>query len=246
MSKFIFGFHSVVAYIKATPDRTLNLYVNSDRQDKRLQEILNLANRHNVPITECRVEKLENLVAKNSNHQGVVAEIAGYTKYTLDEYLEHSKSLNSGIILILDGITDPQNLGSIIRTADCFGVGAIIVPKDNSANYENEVVSKVSSGAVYNLPIIVVNNISRAIEKVKEYEFWVAGTTLEKDSVGLFDFEPSQKIAWVMGNEGLGIRRLVKENCDYFVMIPQFGQTQSLNVAVATGVVLSYTRQLMK
>jgi predicted rRNA methylase len=144
-------------------------------------------------------------------------------------------------LLILDGITDPHNLGAIIRSAECFGVDAIIIPKNNSANPDNPVVAKTSSGAVFNLPVIVVNNISRCIDSLKQHEFWVAGTALNDSAVNLFEFTPPPKIAWVLGNEGKGLRRLVQENCDYIIKIPLIGKTQSLNVSVACGIALAYT-----
>ncbi|MBP9742361.1 MAG: RNA methyltransferase, partial [Burkholderiales bacterium] len=132
------------------------------------------------------------------------------------------------------------NLGAIIRTAECFGVDAIILPKNNSANINNAIVAKVSSGAINNLAIITVNNLAQAMEELKDHGFWIAGTGLAKDAINLFEFKFDGKLAWVMGNEGSGMRRLVQEHCDYVVTIPLLGNTQSLNVAVATGIVLAY------
>jgi 23S rRNA (guanosine2251-2'-O)-methyltransferase len=237
MNKFIFGFHSITAHIKANPLKTAIIYVSADRNDRRLQELLHLAKGQNIAINECSNDKLNSLTSKTTKHQGVVAEIvASRDNMTLEEFLASTDDLKSGIVLILDGVTDPQNLGAIIRTADCFGVCGIIIPKDNSASADNDVVAKVSSGAVHHLPIIVVNNISRAMEKLKEKEFWIAGTVLDDKAVDLFEFKPTNKIAWVMGSE----------NCDYYVTIPLYGKTQSLNVSVATGVVLSYTKNAIK
>lgn len=243
MAKFIFGFHSIESYIKTNPTKIDRLYINMERRDKRQQDLLALAKVHNIHIEESTPAKLDSLSSKTANHQGVVAQIQPLVQPSLDEFLQKIKHLNTAIILILDGITDPQNLGAIIRTSDCFGVNGIIIPKDNSVSYDNEVVAKVSSGAVHHIPIITVNNLSRAMEKIKEEDFWIAGTVLDENAVSLFDFKPSTKLAWVLGNEGSGIRRLVKENCDYYVTIPLYGNTESLNVAVATGVVLAHTRR---
>ncbi|HMT02493.1 MAG TPA: 23S rRNA (guanosine(2251)-2'-O)-methyltransferase RlmB [Burkholderiales bacterium] len=139
-------------------------------------------------------------------------------------------------------MTDPQNLGAIIRTADCFNVDAIILPKNNSANVDNAIVSKTSSGAINFIPIITVNNISQTIENLKKNDFWIAGTSLSPNSINLFNFKPQSKLVWVMGSESTGMRRLTTESCDYLVTIPTSGTTQSLNVSVATGIVLAYTR----
>lgn len=242
MAKFIFGFHSIESYIKTNPTKIDRLYINMERRDKRQQDLITLAKSYNIYIEESTPAKLDSLSSKTANHQGVVAQIQPLTPPNLDEFLQSIKHLKTAIILILDGITDPQNFGAIIRTSDCFGVSGIIIPKDNSVSYDNDVVAKVSSGAVYNVPIITVNNLSRAMETIKEQDFWIAGTVLDEKAVNLFDFKPSDKIAWILGNEGSGIRRLVKENCDYYVTIPLYGNTQSLNVAVATGVVLADTQ----
>jgi 23S rRNA (guanosine2251-2'-O)-methyltransferase len=229
MAKFIFGFHSIEAYIKTNPEKTEVLYVNMERRDKRQQNLLAIATAHNITIEESTLAKLDSLTAKTMNHQGVVAQIQALSQPSLDEFLASMRPLTTAIILILDGITDPQNLGAIIRTADCFGVNGIIIPKDNSANYDNKVVAKISSGAVNHVPIIEVNNLSRAMDKIKECDFWIAGTVLDEKAVSLFDFKPSNKTAWVLGSEGSGIRRLVKENCDYYVTIPLYGNTKKYN-----------------
>ncbi len=237
MSKIIYGFHSVSNYIKTTPNLVEEVYIDNNRQDKRQQELSNLANECNIKLVSKTVNELNTLV-KSKIHQGVVAKVKPPTKMTLNEVIS---GLNTTAqILILDGITDPQNLGAIIRTAECFGVDAIILPKDNSANIDNLSVAKTSSGAVNNVPVVTVNNLSQAMDTLKEHEFWIAGTCLDKKSVNLFEFKFQGKIAWVMGSEGSGIRRLVMENCDYLVTIPLKGTTQSLNVSVATGVVLAY------
>lgn len=243
MVRYIFGFHSIEAYIKTNPANTETLYVNMERRDKRQQELIMLARSHNIKIEESTIDKLDSLTSKTANHQGVVAQIQVMEQQSLEEFLGNIKHLKTAIILIMDGITDPQNFGAIIRTADCFGVSGIIIPKDNSASHDNEVVAKVSSGAVHHVPIITVNNLNRAMDKIKEYDFWIAGTVLDEKAVSLFDFKPSDKQAWVVGSEGSGIRRLVKENCDYYVTIPLYGNTQSLNVSVATGIILSHTRR---
>ena len=243
MSNLIYGFHSVTNYVKNNPGSIEQIYFDIKRKDKRQQELITLTVKHDIKTSMLSDSELNNLTG-TTTHQGVAAKVKPLVKLTLNQILESLKNKTAAQILILDGITDPQNLGAIIRSAECFGVDAIILPKDNSANTDNAVVAKASSGAINNLPIITVNNISQAMETLKEHEFWIAGTCLSPNSINLFDFKFSGKLAWVMGNEGSGIRRLVQENCDYLIKIPLQGNTQSLNVSVATGIVLAYANYM--
>jgi 23S rRNA (guanosine2251-2'-O)-methyltransferase len=238
---YIYGFHSIIAAVSNSPDNIDHILIDSSRNDKRLNNLLELIKSHN--ITFKYVKDLDKLIG-DSSHQGVAAIIKDQTArpVELKELLNNLDIEDNAIVLILDGITDVHNFGAIIRSAECFGVQAIIVPKNNSANINNPTVAKVSSGAINTIPIITVNNLSRAIEQLKEHDFWVVGTALATNSINLFEFKCNKKIAWVVGNEGSGMRRLVSENCDYLVTIPMQGTTQSLNVSVATGVVLAYTR----
>ena len=243
MSNIIYGFHSINNYLKMTPNLIEEIYFDQTRQDKRQQELSNLANELGIKLISKSIKELDTLV-KSKPHQGVVAKVKPTAKQSLSDVLINIKDKSNAQVLILDGITDPQNLGAIIRTAECFGVDAIILPKDNSANIDNLTVAKASSGAVNNLAVVTVNNLNQAMETLKEHEFWIAGTCLDKKSVNLYDFKFKGKIAWVMGSEGTGIRRLIMENCDYLVTIPLKGITQSLNVSVATGVILAYANHM--
>lgn len=243
MNNLVYGFHSVSPLIWQNPDAIEVIYLDGKRQDKRSQDLLSAAKDAGVVVEMVSGSKLDRISATNK-HQGVVAvliEQVSKKDLNIKSVLNDLQDKNSSIIVVLDGITDPHNLGAIIRSCDCFGVDAIILPKDNSASI-NPTVAKVSSGAINNVPVVVVNNLSRTLEEIKEFGYWIAGTTLADSSVNLFDFKPDNKIVWVMGSEGDGIRRLVAENCDHLVSIPMYGNTQSLNVSVATGVVLSYTR----
>lgn len=243
MSNIVYGFHSTMPLLWQHPESIEVIYLDSKRQDKRSQELINVAADAEVIVEIVSGSKLDK-IAETNKHQGVIAVLKNEInkkefnlKYILNDLSEKERS----IIVVLDGITDPHNLGAIIRTCDCFGVDAIVVPKDNSASI-NSTVAKVSSGAINNVPVIVVNNIARALEEIKDQRYWIAGTTLADNSVDLFSFKPDDRMVWVMGSEGDGIRRLVAENCDYLVSIPMYGNTQSLNVSVAAGVVLSYNR----
>lgn len=245
-SELIYGFHSVAPLLWQNPQQIATIYLEDKRRDKRAQEILQLAQEHAINLEMVSAQQLDRLCGHNK-HQGVAAqlndELSSVKQTNLKQLLAELNERDSATIVVLDGITDPHNLGAIIRSCDCFGVAAVILPKDNSANI-NATVAKVSSGAINHIPVIVVNNLARTLDEIKEYGFWIAGTTLAERSVSLFDFKPDNKMVWVMGAEGEGIRRLVAESCDYLVSIPMFGNTQSLNVSVATGVVLSHARYL--
>jgi 23S rRNA (guanosine2251-2'-O)-methyltransferase len=242
MSNIIFGFHSIEALIQANPARLEYLIIENTRNDKRLANLIISAENHQIKIENSDNKHLDKLTS-NANHQGVIAYLKPFqTNFDLKQLLSNVANKPNAVVLILDGITDPHNLGAIIRSADCFGIDAIIIPKDNSANSTNPIVAKTSSGAVNYIPIITVNNLTRSIDQLKEHQFWVAGTSLAKDSVNLFDFKHNGRLAWVLGSEGTGIRRLIAENCDYLVTIPMLGATQSLNVSVTAGVILAYTQ----
>lgn len=242
MQKNYYGFHSISPLVWQNPQSVITLYVDKTRKDKRVNELLEIAKQNEIEIALLTAKELDKLCG-GGKHQGIAAkvELEENSDAVLDvkQLLKNLSEVERATVVILDGITDPHNLGAIIRSCDCFGVDAIILPKDNSASI-NPTVAKVSAGAVNNLPIIVVNNLVRVMEDLQEAGFWIAGTALDDTSVDLFDFQPSNKMVWVMGNEGSGIRRLVAETCDYLVSIPMSGKTQSLNVSVATGVVLSY------
>lgn len=239
MSKIIYGFHSINGYIETNCSNIEMIYIDTKRHDQRVQSLLELAKSLNIAVTNIAANELDRLT-KTKNNQGVAALVKLNNKFSLKEVLVKLATKAAPQILILDGVTDPQNLGSIIRTADCFGVDAIILPKNNSANIDNAVVAKVSSGAINNLAIVTVNNLAQAMDELKDHGFWIVGTGLAKEAINLFEFKFDGNLAWVMGNEGSGMRRLVQEHCDYIVTIPLLGNTQSLNVAVATGVVLAY------
>lgn len=239
MTKYIFGFHSIEAALN-NPENIDHVLISNNRHDRRLDTLLEQIK--NRGITFKYVDNLDKLT-NTDKHQGVAAIIK--TKTTNLDFKQLLKNLDNkedGIILILDGITDVHNFGAIIRSADCFGVVAIITPKNNSANIDNPLVAKASSGAVNTTPVVMVNNLSQAIEQLKDHDFWIAGTALSPNAINLFEFKCNKKIAWVLGSEGSGMRRLVSESCDYLVTIPMQGTTQSLNVSVAAGVILAYTR----
>ncbi len=240
MQNIVYGFHGVISLLNNCPDRVIKLYLDKDTKNKRVNQLLDLAKKFNLDIVYFDVKYLDKITNVDT-HQGVVAEVTLIENIDLVSFLSKLSNNNSQI-LILDGVTDPQNLGAIIRTSSCFGVDAVIIPKNNSANINNPVVAKTSSGSLYIVPIIQVNNISQAIQVLQEYNYWVIGTTLSKDSISLYEFDCRGKLVWVLGNEGSGIRRLVTENCDYLVTIPITNKMQSLNVSVSAGIILSHVK----
>lgn len=243
MTNIVYGFHSISPVVWQHPEKIALIYYDQKRQDKRVIELIGQAQEHGIQTEAVNGVKLDKL-CNTTKHQGIIAVLNDSLckkALSLKSLLNELESKDKAILMVLDGITDPHNLGAIIRSCDCFGVDGVIIPKDNSANI-NATVAKVSAGAINHIPVIVVNNLARTLEEIKEYGFWIAGTTLTESSTSLFEFKPDKKMVWVMGSEGEGIRRLVAENCDYLVNIPLYGNTQSLNVSVATGIVLAYTK----
>ena len=181
-----------------------------------------------------------NTIAKGARHQGVVGFIdASKNHVHLEDVLENLRE--PAFLLVLDGITDPHNLGACLRTADAMGVHAVIAPKDKSAGL-NATVSKVACGAAETVPYITVTNLARTLRELKEYGIWVVGTDMDGEA-DLFHYDIPENVAWVMGNEGDGMRRLTREHCDALVSIPMFGTVESMNISVSAGMVMAETRR---
>ncbi|MBP6562832.1 MAG: 23S rRNA (guanosine(2251)-2'-O)-methyltransferase RlmB [Neisseriaceae bacterium] len=237
--RLIFGFHALNARLWQNPASLVEVYVQEGKNDARMREVLAKAEAEKVKIVFADAERL-NTLSKQARHQGVVAFIdASKNHVDLDDVLDHIKE--PPFLLILDGITDPHNLGACLRVADAMGVHAVIAPKDKSAGL-NATVSKVACGAAEVVPYITVTNLARTIRDLKDRGIWIVGTDME-GSTDLYHYDAKGPIAWVMGNEGEGMRRLTRELCDTLVSIPMFGTVESLNVSVSAGVVLSETRR---
>lgn len=234
-TEWIYGIHSVASVLKSQPQRLLRVYVQQGRQDDRVQKLLDNAQRESIEIMREPRKQLDKLV--DGNHQGIIAECSPGEQYDedfLDVLAErHGKKL---FVLVLDGVTDPHNLGACMRTAEAAGVHAVVVPRDNSASMTST-VRKVAAGAADLVPLVVVTNLSRAIKQLQQHGVWVIGTTGEATET-LYQAKLKTPMALVMGAEGSGMRRLTKENCDELIAIPMLGETSSLNVSVATGVCL--------
>ncbi|WP_105166785.1 23S rRNA (guanosine(2251)-2'-O)-methyltransferase RlmB [Pseudoalteromonas sp. T1lg23B] len=234
-NELIFGFHSIEAILAKEPERFLEIYALKGREDKRLNPLINEARKFGISVQFMQRKALDNK-ANGEQHQGIIANVKAartYSERDLDEILARE---STPFFLVLDGVTDPHNLGACLRSADAAGVHAVIVPKDKSAKL-NGTARKVACGAAETVPLIQVTNLARTLRDIKEAGVWVAGTAGETDT-GVFDASLTGPIAIVMGAEGDGMRRLTREHCDILVKIPMVGTVSSLNVSVATGICL--------
>ena len=237
MSDIAFGIHAVDSLLRRAPQRILALFIQADRNDKRIQSLLTLAKNQGVSVTRVPKSDLDTKVAER--HQGVVAVIEpASSEGNLSErdLVAYVSGVERPLVLVLDGVTDPHNLGACLRSADAAGVHAVVVPKDNSAEL-NATVRKVASGAAEAIQLVRVTNLARTLNALKEAGLWVVGTTGEADTV-LYDQDLTLPVVIVMGAEGPGMRRLTTDACDFLVKLPMAGDVSSLNVSVATGVCL--------
>jgi len=240
----IFGIHAVESVLSRKPQNVLQLFLLKNRKDKTLLKIETMANKAGVKCQSMDRKKMDERF--HGNHQGVIAEVK-ISDLVLNEteLLEMAKKKDELRLLILDGVTDPHNLGACIRTADAAGVDAIVLPKDRSASM-NATVRKVACGAAENVPLVKVTNLARYMKQLKDEYVWIIGTAGEAET-SIYEIKLPKKLAIVMGAEGSGMRRLTRENCDELVYIPMNGSVSSLNVSVATGVCLfESVRQLEK
>lgn len=240
-SKFIFGFHAVTARLRHDASSVEEIYVDSARQDRRMKELhaaAKSAGARVIPVAELR---LENMVGTR-RHQGVVAKAGEISlARNLDELLDAIEG--PPLILILDGITDPHNLGACLRVADGAGAHAVIAPKDRAVGL-NATAAKVASGAAETVPYITVTNLARTMRELKERNIFVVGTSEDAEkNLYQADFLNNEGVALVMGSEGEGMRRLTRDTCDLLVSVPMFGSVESLNVSVASGICLYEARR---
>ncbi|KRW57730.1 23S rRNA (guanosine(2251)-2'-O)-methyltransferase RlmB [Pseudomonas sp. TTU2014-080ASC] len=231
----IYGVHAVEALLRHHPKRVKQIWLAEGRNDPRVQALLGLAGEARVAVGQCERREMDAWV--EGVHQGVVAEVSPsqvWGEAMLDELLDRTSG--APLLLVLDGVTDPHNLGACLRTADAAGVHAVIVPKDKSATL-NATVRKVACGAAEVIPLVAVTNLSRTLEKLQQRGLWIVGTAGEAERE-LYQQDMTGPTVLVMGAEGKGMRRLTREHCDYLVKLPMAGSVSSLNVSVATGVCL--------
>ena len=231
----VYGVHAVEALLRHHPKRVKQLWLAEGRQDPRVQALVQLASDARVPVGQRERRELDEWA--EGVHQGVVAEVSPsqvWGENFLEELLARGGSVP--LLLVLDGVTDPHNLGACLRTADAAGVQAVIVPKDKSATL-NATVRKVACGAAEVVPLVAVTNLARTLEKLQQQGLWVVGTAGEATQE-IYDLDLRGPTVLVMGAEGKGMRRLTREHCDYLAKLPMGGSVSSLNVSVATGVCL--------
>ena len=232
----IYGINPLLEVVLSHPAMLEKIFVAEGWGGEAVQKILKLAADHRIPVECSGRDRLEKL-APRCVHQGIVGLCREHAYATVDEVIAHRHEQSRyDLVVLLDSVTDPQNLGSIIRTAHCCGANGLIIPENRAASVTAS-VAKASAGAFQYLPVAMVVNLVRTIEYLKEREFWIYGADAEAQSdIRTPDYEGH--IALVMGSEGRGIRPLIRKNCDFLISIPMRGRVASLNVSVAAGVIL--------
>ena len=231
----IYGLHAVEALLRHHPKRVKQVWLAEGRDDPRVQALVQLAEQSKVRVGQCERREMDAWV--EGVHQGVVAEVSPSQVWgdaMLEELLDRTEG--APLLLVLDGVTDPHNLGACLRTAGAAGALAVIIPKDKSATL-NATVRKVACGAAEVIPLVAVTNLARTLEKLQQRGLWIVGTAGEAEQE-IYEQDLSGPIVLVMGAEGKGMRRLTREHCDFLVRLPMAGSVSSLNVSVATGVCL--------
>ena len=238
-TSLIYGFHAVLSRLRANPASIQEIYLHQERHDKRAQDLLRVAQEADVRIILSDRARLDGMMG-GDKHQGVVARVSAVKlPLDIDEVLETISE--PALLLVLDGVQDPHNLGACLRVADAMGVHAVLAPKDRAVGL-NATARKVASGAAESVPFIPVTNLARTLRDLKDKGVWTVGTAGEAEG-DLFGAKLKGPLAWVMGAEGEGLRRLTREVCDELVRIPMFGSVESLNVSVASGICLYETRR---
>ncbi|GAA4503245.1 23S rRNA (guanosine(2251)-2'-O)-methyltransferase RlmB [Pseudaeromonas paramecii] len=234
-SEMIYGIHAVTALLDTAPERFIEAWALKGREDDRLLPLLNLLRKYGVSIQFVQRKTLDDK-AEGAIHQGIIARIKEGKKYEEADLWDLLDKQPQPFLLVLDGVTDPHNLGACLRSADAAGIHALIVPRDKSVSL-NATARKVACGAAETVPFIQVTNLARTLRELQERNIWVVGTAGETDDQ-LFDAKLTGPLALVMGAEGTGLRRLTREHCDQLIRIPMAGAVSSLNVSVATGICL--------
>jgi 23S rRNA (guanosine2251-2'-O)-methyltransferase len=233
---FVYGMHAVNAALERAPERVLELWIAGARNDERTRALKERAERVGVHVHSVSTDALANLVG-DVVHQGAVAAMRPLKPWDEHDLIEGLNQLTvDPLLLILDGITDPHNLGACLRTADAAGAHAVVIPKDRAASVDG-VVRKVAAGAAEFIPVASVTNLARSLGVLKARGIWVVGTDGEAEKA-IYAADLKRPLALVLGAEGSGMRRLTKDTCDFLVRIPMAGHMQSLNVSVAAGIAL--------
>lgn len=235
--RLLHGFHAVTARLRQRPESVRAVYIDGARNDARSRDIAARAGTAGIKVHPVDSSRLD-AMAGHARHQGVVAEVdPGLPHVTLDDVFD--ALAEPPLLVILDGVTDPHNLGACLRSADAFGAHAVVVPKDRAVGV-NATVAKAASGAADTVPVVAVTNLARTLRALKERGVWLLGA--EAGGESLYAADLTGPLGWVLGAEGTGLRRLTRELCDRLVGIPLVGSVASLNVSVATGICLYATR----
>jgi len=239
--KVLFGFHAVGVRLKTAPSTVMEIYYEPTRRDARMRQFLDRVKEAGVRLIEADALRIAKL-AGSHGHQGVAARVQPIkTLHSLDDLLDALEGKEAPLILVLDGVTDPHNLGACLRVADGAGAHAVIAPKDHAVGL-NATVAKVASGAAETMPYLMVTNLARTLQELKERNIWVIGTSDDAPKT-LFDTDLKGPTALVLGAEGAGMRQLTRKTCDELVSIPMQGAVESLNVSVASGICLYEARR---
>jgi 23S rRNA (guanosine2251-2'-O)-methyltransferase len=231
--RVVFGFHAVLARLRADPRSVIEIFLDEGRQDARAKDLAMVAERSGVTLHRVPTKRLDGFYG-GGRHQGVVARVE--MKNLADSLDELLDQIEKPLLLVLDGVTDPHNLGACLRVANAAGAHAVIAPRDRSAGI-TPAVSKVASGAAEATPYLMVTNLARTLAELKERNVWIVGAD-ERAEKTLHEADLPESIAWVLGAEGEGMRRLTRESCDLLVRIPMQGEVESLNVSVSAGICL--------
>ena len=238
-TRVIHGFHAVTSRLRQNAGSVKEVYLDATREDRRARELVQAAESRGARVVRVDEKRLDGLT-RHARHQGVAAVVdvtplPGHIEDVLEALQEPP------LLLVLDGVTDPHNLGACLRVADAMGVHAVIAPKDRAVGI-TPVVSKVASGAAETVPYLSVTNLARSMRELKERGVWLVGAD-ERAEQDLYHARLTGPLAWVLGGEGEGMRRLTREECDELVRIPMLGSVESLNVSVSAGICLAETRR---
>lgn len=234
-NQVIFGIHAVKAVLASDPSRFIEVFVLKGRQDDRLMPVLNELQMLGITMQQAGRKAMDDKV-KGASHQGIIARVKPGKQYNENDLDDLLAGKENPLLLVLDGVTDPHNLGACLRNADAAGAVAVVVPKDRSAQL-NATASKVACGAAEVMPLVRVTNLARSLRALQEKGVWVVGTAGEATH-DIYHSKLTGPLAIVMGAEGEGMRRLTRETCDDLIKIPMAGSVSSLNVSVATGICL--------
>lgn len=238
-AKIIWGFHAITSRLRQKASGVREIYIDAARDDRRARELAQAAQARGARVIMSDSARLDGMTG-HARHQGVAAQVEAVAPaQDLDSVLD--QLAEPALLLVLDGVTDPHNLGACLRVADAMGVHAVVVPKDRAAGI-TPAVEKVASGAVDTVPLVAVTNLARTLREIKERDIWVIGA--DQDAAReLYAMKLEGPIAWVLGAEGEGMRRLTRETCDERARIPMLGAVESLNVSVTAGICLAETQR---